>query len=131
MSEIGYCDMLLERSRGLGQVLSEGISRDLVVDQMNMTESIVGAKTIGDDSVWDSDAIKGLVIGARQNLEEMVGENDLADNLFIGGEGKITVWSVSKKVILKEYTHTLTGNVDSMMLTSDKKYLFVSDDDGY
>ena len=76
MSETGYCDMLLERSSSPGQVLSEGVSRDLVVEQMNMTESIVGAKTIGDDSVWDSDEIKGLVIGARQNLEEVVGESD-------------------------------------------------------
>lgn len=115
----------------MGQVGSEGVSRDIKVGRMDMTESKFGDETIGRDTVWDSDNIKGLVIGQRQNLEEIMDGADLADNLFIGGEGKIIVWSVSKKVILKEYTDTLAGNVDSMVLTSDKKYLFVSDDDGW
>jgi WD40 repeat protein len=71
------------------QVLSEGITSDINVDQMDMTESKVGVNSIPDESVWDDDATRQLVVGPPRNLEEMIVEADSAYSLFLGGEGKL------------------------------------------
>ncbi len=89
VKESVYSAMLWERSSSMRQVLSEGITSDFNVDQMEMTESMVGVNNILDESVWDDDAIQQLVVGPRRNLEEMIEETDLADSLFVGGWRKL------------------------------------------
>jgi WD40 repeat protein len=59
--------------------------------------------------------------------EEMIEVADQADNLFIGGENKLWQWSVSQKKVTKDYGEIMAGRILSMVQTSDKKYLFVSD----
>ena len=68
--------------------------------------------------------------GPRRNLEEMVEEADQADNLFIGGEKTLMLWSVSQGEVTKDYGDIMTGSIWSMVQTSDKKYLVLSDDQG-
>ena len=51
IGESGYSAMLWERSSSMRQVLSEGITSDINVDQMKMTESKVGVKNIPKESV--------------------------------------------------------------------------------
>ncbi len=71
------------------QVLSEWYTSDFDVDQMGMTESMVGFNYILDEPVWNDDAIGELVVGPRRNLEVMVEEAGLADSLFVGGQRKL------------------------------------------
>jgi hypothetical protein len=111
-------------------VLSEGISSDFNVDQVDMTQSMVGVNNILDESVWDEDAIRQLVVGPRRNLEEMIEEAELADRLFIGCGRELKEWSVSQKKVTKVYGDIMVGWINSMVKTSDKKYLFVSDYSG-
>jgi WD40 repeat protein len=59
--------------------------------------------------------------------EEMIEVADQADNLFIGGENKLWQWSVSQKKVTKDYGEIMAGRILSMVQTSNKKYLFVSD----
>jgi hypothetical protein len=63
MGESDYSAMLRERSSSMRQVLSEGITSDSNVDQMEMTESRVGVNNILDESFWDDDAFRQLVVG--------------------------------------------------------------------
>ena len=65
-----------------------------------------------------------LMVAPLHNLKEM------ADNLFIGGRGKLLQWSVSQKKVTKDYGGIMAGNIFSMVQTSDKKYLFLSDEKG-
>jgi hypothetical protein len=131
IGESAYSAMLWERSSCMGQVLSEGITSDFNIDQMDMTESRVGVNNILDESVWDEDAIRQLVVGPRRNVEEMTEETDLADSLFVGGQRKLKQWSVRQKKVTKDYGDIMAARIFSMVKTSDKKYLFVSDDKGY
>jgi hypothetical protein len=39
-------------------------------------------------------------------------------------------WSVSQGEVTKDYGLIMAGNIYSMVQTSEKKYLFVSDDEG-
>ncbi len=89
IGESAYSAMLWDRSSSMRQVLSEGITSDFNVDQMEMTESMVGVNNILDESVCDDDAIGQLVVGSRRNLEELTKEPDLADSLFFGGFRKL------------------------------------------
>jgi hypothetical protein len=50
--------------------------------------------------------------------------------LWIGGNGKLMQWSVSRGKIIKEYADITAGCIKSMVQTSDKNYLFVSDEEG-
>jgi WD40 repeat protein len=50
--------------------------------------------------------------------------------LFFGGDGKLMQWSVSQKKVTKEYGGIMAGCISSMVLTSGKNYLFLSDNDG-
>ena len=68
--------------------------------------------------------------GPRRNLEEMVQEAGHADNLFIGGDTTLMLWSVSQGEVTKDYGDIMTGYIWSMALTSDKKYLILSDAEG-
>ena len=90
MGESDYSAMLWERSSSMRQVLSEGITSHFNVNQMDMTESMVGVNNILDESVWDNDAIRKLVVGPRRNLEAIVKEADLTDSLFVGVFGKLS-----------------------------------------
>jgi WD40 repeat protein len=81
--------MLWDRSTSMRQVLSEGITSDFNLDQMGMNESIDDVYSILSESFWDDDAIGQLVVGPRRNLEEMIGEADLADSLFVAGNRKL------------------------------------------
>jgi hypothetical protein len=54
-----------------------------------------------------------------------------AENLWIGGGEKLMQWSVGKKKVTKDYGDIMTESIHSMVQTSDKKYLFVSDSNGY
>ncbi len=109
MTEPGYSGMLLDRSSSMSQKLGECVTSDLNVIQMKMTESKVGP---------------------RRNLEEMIEEPDLADNLFIAGEGNLIQWSVSKNKVVKDYGSIMAAWIWSLVKTSDKKYLFVGAYDG-
>jgi WD40 repeat protein len=51
--------------------------------------------------------------------------------LFLGGYGGLKQWSVSQKKVTKDYSDIMAGHINSMVQTSDKKYLFVSDQSGY
>jgi hypothetical protein len=39
-------------------------------------------------------------------------------------------WSVSQKKVIKDYGCIMAGYIESMVQTSDKKYLFLSDSSG-
>jgi hypothetical protein len=114
----------------MGQVLSEGITSDFDVDQMDMIESMIGVNNILDESVWDDDATRQLVVGPRRNLEEMIKEAGSADSLFLGGDGKLVQYSVRQEKVVKDHGDIMSGLIYSMVQTSDKKYLFVSDSSG-
>ena len=64
------------------------------------------------------------------NFEGMIVDTDEADILFIGGKRKFMQWSVSKKKMIREYNGIMAGNTLSMVQTSNKNYLFVSDNRG-
>jgi WD40 repeat protein len=51
-------------------------------------------------------------------------------NLFIGGNKKLMQWSVSQGEVTKDYGRIIAGDIESMVQTSDNKYLFVSDTKG-
>jgi WD40 repeat protein len=55
----------------------------------------------------------------------------LADSFFIGSVGKFMLWSVSQEKVNKDYGHIITDDIYSMVLTSDKNYLFVSNLSGF
>ena len=76
LGEPGYTDLLWERSSSMIPLLSECAAPDFNVDQIGMTGRTVGVNNIPDESAWDDDAIRGLVVGPRGNLEEMVEEAD-------------------------------------------------------
>jgi hypothetical protein len=50
--------------------------------------------------------------------------------LFIGGDGKLVQYSVSQGKVIKDYDDIMTGYIYLMVQTSDKKYLFLSDQTG-
>ena len=56
----------------------------------------------------------------------MIKEAYKADNLFVGGS-ELMLWSVSQKKVTKEYDDIMAGRNNSMVQTSDKGFLFVSD----
>jgi hypothetical protein len=58
-------------------------------------------------------------------------EIDPRDNLWICCAGKLLQFSIRKKKVTKNYGHIITGNVKSMVQTSDKKYLFLSGSEGH
>jgi hypothetical protein len=58
-------------------------------------------------------------------------EADLADILFIGGYQQLMQWSISQGEVTKDYSDIMVGDIWSMVLTSDKNYLFLSDRPGY
>jgi hypothetical protein len=51
--------------------------------------------------------------------------------LFIGGKKTLLQWSISQQKVTKDFGNIMTGRIESMVQTSDKKYLFVSDIYGY
>ena len=109
----------------------EGIASDFNVDQIDMTDSRFGDKNIIDESVQDDDAIRQLIVDPTLNLEEIVEEKDLADHLFLGAlGGKLSQWSVSQGEVTHDYGDIMDSNIYSMVKTSDKKSLFVSDHTG-
>jgi hypothetical protein len=68
---------------------------------------------------------KIIEISPGQNLLPTIKEADSADHLFIGGSGTLLQWSVSQKKVTKDYSKIMVGYINSMVQTSDKKYLFV------
>jgi WD40 repeat protein len=52
-------------------------------------------------------------------------------DLHIGGDQKLTQWSVSHNKVTKDYGVTMAGNIWSMAQTSGKNYLFLSDRRGH
>jgi WD40 repeat protein len=64
-------------------------------------------------------------------LEEWLKINyPVGESLFIGGDKKLMQWSISQKTPIKEYGDMMAGNIMSMVQTSAKNYLFLSDDEG-
>jgi len=58
-------------------------------------------------------------------LEE---KTDSSDNLFIGcDDGTLLQWSISQKKVIKDYGK-ITGCIDRLKTTADKKHLFVGSD---
>ncbi len=58
-------------------------------------------------------------------------EPDFADSLLFGGQRKLMQKSVRLKKATKDYGDIMPGEIYSMVKTSGKKYLFVSDNEGY
>ena len=75
-------------------------------------------------------ASKFVETGPGQNLLPTIKGADQADNLFIGGEETLMLWSVSQGEVTKDYGDIMTGDIESIVQTSDKKYLVLSDDEG-
>jgi hypothetical protein len=75
-------------------------------------------------------ACKFIETGPGQNLLLNIKEADQADNLFIGGDRKLVQYSVSQVKVIKDYDDIMTGMIYSMVQTSDKKCLFLSDSEG-
>jgi hypothetical protein len=75
MTEPVYSYMLLKRST-MRQVLSEGISHDLKVESLEMTESKVAVTQTPDEPFCYNNAALELVAGKSGNLEEMTEEAD-------------------------------------------------------
>jgi WD40 repeat protein len=73
---------------------------------------------------------KFIEIGTGQNLLPTIQESDHADLLFIGGRGKLMQWSVSHEKVTKDFHGIMAGDIWSMVQTSDKKYLLLSDRKG-
>jgi hypothetical protein len=61
---------------------------------------------------------------------KIIEEADYTDNLFIGCDGKFMQWSISKKIVTKNYGGIMAGEISSMVQISDKNYLFLADDKG-
>ncbi len=53
--------------------------------------------------------------------------NPMGESLFIGSHKKLKQWSVSQAEVIKDYGDIMAGGIRSMVQTSDKNYLFVSD----
>ena len=75
-------------------------------------------------------ASKFVETSPGQNLLPSIKEGDQADNLFIAGYKTFMLWSVSQGEVTKDYGDIMTGYIWSMVQTSDKKYLVLSDDQG-
>jgi WD40 repeat protein len=54
-----------------------------------------------------------------------------AENLWIVAGHNLIQWSVGKKKVTKDNGDVVTSDIQSMVQTSDKKNLFVSDSYGY
>jgi WD40 repeat protein len=66
---------------------------------------------------------KFIEIGPGQNSLPTIKETD-SDNLFIASNKKLFQFSVSQGEVIKDYADIMTGKIGSMVLTSDKNYLF-------
>jgi WD40 repeat protein len=73
---------------------------------------------------------KIIEISPGQNLLPTIKEADSADHLFIAASGTLLQWSVTQKKVTKDYGNITVGYINSMVQTSDKKYLFVPDSIG-
>ena len=69
--------------------------------------------------------------GKDQNSLSTIKQAGQDDVLFIGCYKKLLQWSVSQGKVTKDYGHIMTSAIYSMVQTSDKKYLFVSDIEGH
>ena len=74
---------------------------------------------------------KFVEIYPGKNLLPTAKKADKADNFFIGGNKKLLQWSISLQKMTKDYGNIMAGIIFSMVQTSDKKYLFLSDGVGY
>ncbi len=74
---------------------------------------------------------KSYIIGPGQNLLPTIKDADYADILFIGGNKTLMQWSVSQGKVTKDYGDIMDSTIFSMVKTSDKKYLFLSNSKGY
>jgi hypothetical protein len=52
------------------------------------------------------------------------------DDFFINGREKLIYWSVSQEKVTKTYSKIMTSEIHSMVQTSGKNYLFLSDCSG-
>jgi hypothetical protein len=73
---------------------------------------------------------KIVEIGPGQNLLPTIKEADQANSLFVGGHCKLIQWSVSRGEVIKDYCDIMANYIWSMVQTSSKNYLFVSDVSG-
>jgi hypothetical protein len=73
MDESCYSVMLYEKPSSPIKVLSEIVTTsDFHIDQIDMTQSMLGITRISGESIWDDDAIKMLTVASRPNLESMI-----------------------------------------------------------
>ncbi len=72
---------------------------------------------------------KSSQTGPGQTSLLIIKEAD-SDILFIAGTRKLMHWSVSQNKMTKDSGYIMTGSIYSMAQTSDKNYLFVSDNEG-
>jgi hypothetical protein len=75
---------------------------------------------------------KNSHVGLLETLEKWLKSNyPMGESLYIGGQKKLIQWSVSQKKVTKGHGDIMAGYILSMVQTSDKKYLFLSDSEGY
>jgi hypothetical protein len=67
----------------------------------------------------------------KDNFMLKTEEPESADSLLVCGERKLMQYSVRQKKVIKNYGVIMASWIYSMVKTSDKKYLFVSDHRGY
>ena len=70
-------------------------------------------------------------VGLLGTLKKLLKSNgSMGESLFIGSTSKLIQWSVSQKKLTKDYGGIMAGYNFSMVQTTDKNYLFLSDNKG-
>ena len=74
---------------------------------------------------------KDAHVGLLGTLKKWLESNfSMGESLLIGGYQKLMQWSVSKKKVTKDYGDIMSDYIRTMVQTSDKNYLLLSDDKG-
>ena len=60
-------------------------------------------------------------------LKETTKQVPGSDSQFVGGEARLLQWSIRHGRVVKDYGHIMKSDIQSMVTTSDKKWLFISD----
>jgi hypothetical protein len=110
------------------------IEKDYTLEQRKSEDPEMRAKIQADIAAAAERFLKKLQAGQLPLFERLVKGGDadspVSDNLFIGGNGKLMQWSVSQGEVTKDYGGILSGDIEAMVQTSDKKYLFLADNEG-
>jgi hypothetical protein len=116
----GWTDLCLEHKNSFPKISYNDISYSEMLSQRSSSMRQVPSEHYSPKCLADPD----------HNLDEMIKKADLEDILFIGGYRKLVQWSIRQKKVVKDHGSHMAGYILSMVQTSDKKYLFLSDVSG-